>query len=67
MHACRIDHNLIWNAVFLVVDQNSGNIDLPPNMTSWSSFHNGVSAGLKIAPGLPGGLCLHRRQQSQEP
>lgn len=50
MHACRIDHNLIWNAVFVVVDLNSGNIDLLPNMTSWSSFHNGVAAGLKIAP-----------------
>uniref|UniRef100_H3ATJ7 Anaphase-promoting complex subunit 1 n=1 Tax=Latimeria chalumnae TaxID=7897 RepID=H3ATJ7_LATCH len=32
------------------VDLVSGNIDLPPNMTSWSSFHNGVAAGLKIAP-----------------
>ncbi|XP_069035969.1 anaphase-promoting complex subunit 1 [Lepisosteus oculatus] len=32
------------------VDLNSGNIDVPPNMTSWSSFHNGVAAGLKIAP-----------------
>uniref|UniRef100_A0A668RHR6 Anaphase-promoting complex subunit 1 n=1 Tax=Oreochromis aureus TaxID=47969 RepID=A0A668RHR6_OREAU len=33
-----------------VVDLNSGNIDVPPNMTSWPSFHNGVAAGLKIAP-----------------
>uniref|UniRef100_A0A668AJ74 Anaphase-promoting complex subunit 1 n=2 Tax=Myripristis murdjan TaxID=586833 RepID=A0A668AJ74_9TELE len=33
-----------------MVDLNSGNIDVPPNMTSWSSFHNGVAAGLKIAP-----------------
>ncbi|KAK1170590.1 anaphase-promoting complex subunit 1 isoform X1 [Acipenser oxyrinchus oxyrinchus] len=32
------------------VDLNSGNIDVPPNMASWSSFHNGVAAGLKIAP-----------------
>uniref|UniRef100_A0A8C9U516 Anaphase-promoting complex subunit 1 n=1 Tax=Scleropages formosus TaxID=113540 RepID=A0A8C9U516_SCLFO len=32
------------------VDLNSGNIDVPPNMTSWPSFHNGVAAGLKIAP-----------------
>uniref|UniRef100_A0A2K6DAI7 Anaphase-promoting complex subunit 1 n=1 Tax=Macaca nemestrina TaxID=9545 RepID=A0A2K6DAI7_MACNE len=32
------------------VDLNSGNIDVPPNMTSWASFHNGVAAGLKIAP-----------------
>uniref|UniRef100_A0A4W5NMY2 Uncharacterized protein n=1 Tax=Hucho hucho TaxID=62062 RepID=A0A4W5NMY2_9TELE len=24
-----------------LTDLNSGNIDLPPNMTSWSSFHNG--------------------------
>lgn len=23
---------------------------MPPNMTSWASFHNGVAAGLKIAP-----------------
>lgn len=29
---------------------NSGNIDVPPNMASWASFHNGVAAGLKIAP-----------------
>ncbi|XP_056147337.1 anaphase-promoting complex subunit 1 [Lampris incognitus] len=34
----------------IMVDLNSGNIDVPPNMTSWSSFHNGVAAGLKIAP-----------------
>ncbi|KAJ8248603.1 hypothetical protein GJAV_G00243760 [Gymnothorax javanicus] len=33
-----------------LVDLNSGNIDVPPNMTAWSSFHNGVAAGLKIAP-----------------
>lgn len=33
-----------------IVDLNSGNIDVPPNMTSWASFHNGVAAGLKIAP-----------------
>ncbi|XP_012733859.2 anaphase-promoting complex subunit 1 isoform X1 [Fundulus heteroclitus] len=33
-----------------VVDLNSGNIDVPPNMTNWPSFHNGVAAGLKIAP-----------------
>ncbi|XP_035256642.1 anaphase-promoting complex subunit 1 isoform X2 [Anguilla anguilla] len=33
-----------------MVDLNSGNIDVPPNMTAWSSFHNGVAAGLKIAP-----------------
>lgn len=33
-----------------MVDLNSGNIDVPPNMTSWASFHNGVAAGLKIAP-----------------
>uniref|UniRef100_W5K7K4 Anaphase-promoting complex subunit 1 n=1 Tax=Astyanax mexicanus TaxID=7994 RepID=W5K7K4_ASTMX len=33
-----------------MVDLNSGNIDVPPNMTSWPSFHNGVAAGLKIAP-----------------
>ncbi|XP_019518437.1 PREDICTED: anaphase-promoting complex subunit 1 isoform X7 [Hipposideros armiger] len=32
------------------VDLNTGNIDVPPNMTSWASFHNGVAAGLKIAP-----------------
>ena len=32
------------------MDLNSGNIDVPPNMTSWASFHNGVAAGLKIAP-----------------
>ncbi|KAM4693876.1 anaphase-promoting complex subunit 1 [Discoglossus pictus] len=32
------------------VDLNSGNIDVPPNMACWASFHNGVSAGLKIAP-----------------
>ncbi|KAM4771923.1 anaphase-promoting complex subunit 1 [Rhinophrynus dorsalis] len=32
------------------VDLNSGNIDVPPNMTCWASFHNGVAAGLKIAP-----------------
>uniref|UniRef100_A0A8C4RIV1 Anaphase-promoting complex subunit 1 n=1 Tax=Erpetoichthys calabaricus TaxID=27687 RepID=A0A8C4RIV1_ERPCA len=32
------------------VDLNSGNIDIPPNMANWSSFHNGVAAGLKIAP-----------------
>lgn len=32
------------------VDLNSGNIDVPPNMASWASFHNGVAAGLKIAP-----------------
>ncbi|CAN0504049.1 unnamed protein product [Rangifer tarandus platyrhynchus] len=32
------------------VDLSSGNIDVPPNMTSWASFHNGVAAGLKIAP-----------------
>ncbi|CAN9499595.1 unnamed protein product [Ophioblennius macclurei] len=32
-----------------MVDLNSGNIDVPPNMTSWPSFHNGVAAGLKIA------------------
>lgn len=23
---------------------------MPPNMASWASFHNGVAAGLKIAP-----------------
>lgn len=34
----------------VMVDLNSGNIDVPPNMTSWPSFHNGVAAGLKIAP-----------------
>ncbi|KAG7280265.1 hypothetical protein CRUP_026806 [Coryphaenoides rupestris] len=33
-----------------MVDLSSGNIDVPANMTSWSSFHNGVAAGLKIAP-----------------
>lgn len=33
-----------------MVDLSSGNIDVPPNMTSWASFHNGVAAGLKIAP-----------------
>uniref|UniRef100_A0A8C5E585 Anaphase-promoting complex subunit 1 n=1 Tax=Gouania willdenowi TaxID=441366 RepID=A0A8C5E585_GOUWI len=33
-----------------MLDLNSGNIDVPPNMTSWPSFHNGVAAGLKIAP-----------------
>ncbi|XP_060727920.1 anaphase-promoting complex subunit 1 isoform X2 [Tachysurus vachellii] len=32
------------------VDLNSGNVDVPPNMASWPSFHNGVAAGLKIAP-----------------
>ncbi|XP_075452467.1 anaphase-promoting complex subunit 1 [Ascaphus truei] len=32
------------------VDLNSGNIDVPPNMGCWASFHNGVAAGLKIAP-----------------
>uniref|UniRef100_A0AAY4C5Y8 Anaphase-promoting complex subunit 1 n=1 Tax=Denticeps clupeoides TaxID=299321 RepID=A0AAY4C5Y8_9TELE len=32
-----------------MVDLNSGNIDVPPNMTCWPSFHNGVAAGLKIA------------------
>ncbi|KAL2083271.1 hypothetical protein ACEWY4_021044 [Coilia grayii] len=32
-----------------MVDLSSGNIDVPPNMTSWASFHNGVAAGLKIA------------------
>lgn len=46
-----------------MVDLNSGNIDVPPNMTSWPSFHNGVAAGLKIAPAsqvslkLPTGGC----------
>lgn len=33
-----------------MVDLNSGNVDVPPNMASWPSFHNGVAAGLKIAP-----------------
>ncbi|MEQ2262531.1 Anaphase-promoting complex subunit 1, partial [Xenotaenia resolanae] len=33
-----------------MVDLNSGNIDVPPNMTNWPSFHNGVAAGLKITP-----------------
>ncbi|XP_041922218.1 anaphase-promoting complex subunit 1 isoform X2 [Alosa sapidissima] len=33
-----------------MVDLSSGNIDVPANMTSWASFHNGVAAGLKIAP-----------------
>ncbi|KAJ8250814.1 hypothetical protein COCON_G00227360 [Conger conger] len=33
-----------------MVDLNSGNIDVPPNMTAWASFHNGVAAGLKIPP-----------------
>ncbi|XP_063048013.1 anaphase-promoting complex subunit 1 isoform X2 [Engraulis encrasicolus] len=33
-----------------MVDLSSGNIDVPPNMTSWASFHNGVAAGLKIGP-----------------
>lgn len=32
------------------VDLNSGNVDVPPNMASWPSFHNGLAAGLKIAP-----------------
>uniref|UniRef100_A0A8C5QUZ9 Anaphase-promoting complex subunit 1 n=1 Tax=Leptobrachium leishanense TaxID=445787 RepID=A0A8C5QUZ9_9ANUR len=32
------------------VDLNSGNIDVPPNMACWASFHNGVAAGLRIAP-----------------
>lgn len=32
------------------VDLSSGNVDVPPNMASWASFHNGVAAGLKIAP-----------------
>ncbi|KAJ7341215.1 hypothetical protein JRQ81_005067 [Phrynocephalus forsythii] len=32
------------------VDLNSGNIDVPPNMACWANFHNGVAAGLKIAP-----------------
>ncbi|XP_076035625.1 anaphase promoting complex subunit 1 isoform X2 [Oratosquilla oratoria] len=26
------------------------NIEVPPNMNMWPSFHNGVAAGLKIAP-----------------
>lgn len=39
-----------------MVDLNSGNIDVPPNMTSWPSFHNGVAAGLKIAPASQ--VCL---------
>ncbi|XP_059929879.1 anaphase-promoting complex subunit 1 isoform X4 [Gadus macrocephalus] len=33
-----------------MVDLSSGNIDVPANMTAWASFHNGVAAGLKIAP-----------------
>lgn len=42
------------------VDLNSGNIDVPPNMTSWPSFHNGVAAGLKIAPASQ--VCLKQHQ-----
>lgn len=41
------------------VDLNSGNIDVPPNMTSWPSFHNGVAAGLKIAPASQVGQFLY--------
>lgn len=42
-----------------MVDLNSGNIDVPPNMTSWPSFHNGVAAGLKIAPASQVSLKPH--------
>lgn len=42
-----------------MVDLNSGNIDVPPNMTSWPSFHNGVAAGLKIAPASQ--VCLKQQ------
>ncbi|XP_033102759.1 anaphase-promoting complex subunit 1-like [Anneissia japonica] len=30
---------------------NFSHIDVPTNMEAWPSFHNGVAAGLKIAPG----------------
>uniref|UniRef100_S4RPY3 Uncharacterized protein n=1 Tax=Petromyzon marinus TaxID=7757 RepID=S4RPY3_PETMA len=34
----------------MIVDLSSGNIDMPANMASWPSFHNGVACGLRIAP-----------------
>lgn len=45
-----------------MVDLNSGNIDVPPNMTSWPSFHNGVAAGLKIAPASQVSMKLQHHQ-----
>uniref|UniRef100_A0A182QAH1 Uncharacterized protein n=1 Tax=Anopheles farauti TaxID=69004 RepID=A0A182QAH1_9DIPT len=28
-------------------------IEVPPNMTLWPAFHNGVAAGLRVCPGMP--------------
>ncbi|XP_069743780.1 anaphase-promoting complex subunit 1 [Narcine bancroftii] len=50
------------------VDLNSGNIDVPPNMASWASFHNGVAAGLKIAPAsqIDSAWIVYNRQKNTE-
>nr|XP_061821876.1 anaphase-promoting complex subunit 1 [Nerophis lumbriciformis] len=51
-----------------MVDLNSGNIDVPANMTSWPSFHNGVAAGLKIAPAsqVDSAWIVYNKNKSQE-
>ncbi|GCC32345.1 hypothetical protein chiPu_0010806, partial [Chiloscyllium punctatum] len=50
------------------VDLNSGNIDVPPNMASWASFHNGVAAGLKVAPAsqIDSAWIVYNRQKNTE-
>ncbi|XP_054654988.1 anaphase-promoting complex subunit 1 isoform X1 [Dunckerocampus dactyliophorus] len=50
------------------VDLNSGNIDVPANMTSWPSFHNGVAAGLKIAPAsqVDSAWIVYNKNKNQE-
>ncbi|XP_077585962.1 anaphase-promoting complex subunit 1 isoform X1 [Stigmatopora nigra] len=51
-----------------MVDLNSGNIDVPANMTSWPSFHNGVAAGLKIAPAsqVDSAWIIYNKNKNQE-
>ncbi|XP_019719671.1 anaphase-promoting complex subunit 1 [Hippocampus comes] len=51
-----------------MVDLNSGNIDVPANMPSWPSFHNGVAAGLKIAPAsqVDSAWIVYNKNKNQE-
>ncbi|KAM9809546.1 anaphase-promoting complex subunit 1 [Syngnathus typhle] len=51
-----------------MVNLNSGNIDVPANMPSWPSFHNGVAAGLKIAPAsqVDSAWIVYNKNKNQE-
>ncbi|XP_078728043.1 anaphase-promoting complex subunit 1 isoform X4 [Lampetra fluviatilis] len=56
----------------MIVDLSSGNIDMPANMASWPSFHNGVACGLRIAPAQrlrlhAAWLSYNNRPQAGEP